>query len=156
MNALTRPPLPTLRRVARWLAAGYLVALGLIALWPTPVDRDAAGLIASLLAGLHALGAPGWVNYALIEFTANIALFLPVGLLGVALLGAGRWWLPVLAGVALSCLIELSQRVFLPGRFATPLDVLANSTGAVLGALLAVLFLGFVTSRERPRRAPAA
>ena len=148
MNALTRHPHAAFQRVARWLAGAYLVTLGLIALWPTPVDRGASGTITSVLAQLHAHGVPGWLNYELVEYTANIALFLPVGLLGVVLVGAGRWWWAVLAGFAVSCLIETSQLVFLPGRFATLLDVMANTTGAVFGALLAVLLLDAVSRRS--------
>ncbi|TFC61629.1 VanZ family protein [Cryobacterium sp. TMB1-7] len=137
-----------LRRAARWLAAGYLLTLTLIAFCPTPVDRGASHGIASLLARLHAHGVPGWVNYALVEFTANIALFLPVGLLGVVLLGSARWWVAILAGFAASGLIELGQLVFLPARFATPLDVIANTAGAALGALLALTLLAAVTARS--------
>jgi glycopeptide antibiotics resistance protein len=151
VNALTQRRHAVLRRIARWLAAGYLVALALIALWPTPVDRGASGTITRVLARLHAYGVPDWVNYALIEYTANIALFLPVGLLGVVLIGANRWWLAVAAGFALSCIIEASQLVFRPSRVATMLDIMANTTGTVLGALLAVLLLDAVTSRKRPQ-----
>ena len=152
MNAVTRRRHAALRRVARWLAAAYLVTLALIAFWPTPVDRGAAGTISSVLARLHAHGVPDWVNYQLVEFTANIALFLPVGLLGVVLVGANQWWWAVVAGFAVSSLIELGQLVFLPGRFATPADVLANATGAVFGALLAMLLLDAVTSHDRSQR----
>ena len=152
MNALAAAPAErrhaALRRAARWLAAGYLLTLTLIAFWPTPVDRGAAGSITRTLALLHAQGVPGWVNYALVEFTANIALFLPVGLLGVILLGSARWWEAVLAGLAASSLIELGQLVFLPGRFATPLDVVANTAGTALGALLALALLTAVTARS--------
>ena len=144
-----------LRRGAFVLAAGYLVVLALIAFWPTPVDRGAAGSITSALALLHAHGVPGWVNYALVEFTANVALFLPVGLLGVVLLGSARWWMAILAGFAASSLIELGQLVFLPDRFATPLDVLANTAGTALGALLALALLATVTARS-PSPAPRA
>ena len=145
----------TLRRAARWLTAGYLLTLTLIAFWPTPVDRGAAGSITRTLAVLHAQGVPDWVNYALVEFTANIALFLPVGLLGVVLLGSARWWMAILAGFAASSLIEVGQLVFLPDRFATPLDVLANTAGTALGALLALALLATVTARS-PSPAPRA
>lgn len=120
------------------------------------MDRGASRSIAGLLARLHAHGVPGWVNYALVEFTANIALFLPVGLLGVVLLGSARWWLAVLAGFTASGLIELGQLVFLPARFATPLDMLANTTGAALGALLALLLLAAAGARSpKPPVEPA-
>lgn len=155
MNALTRRRHQALRRTALVLAFVYLLALSAIAFWPTPVDRDASGSITGVLAWLHAHGVPGWVNYALVEFTANIALFVPVGLLGVILLGARNWWLAILAGCVTSGYIEFTQLVFLPARFATPQDVLANTLGAALGALLGVLLLAAVSSRARAQPVPA-
>ena len=146
MNALT------LRRGARWFAAVYLVALALITLSPAPMDDGTTGMINTVLAWLHDHGVPVWVNYELTEFTANIALFLPVGLLGVVLVGVDRWWLTVLAGFLLSSAIELSQLLFLPSRFPTLFDVLANTTGAVLGALLAMLAVDAAASRRRSQR----
>ena len=137
-----------LRRAARWLAAAYLVTLAAIAFWPSPVDRGAHRPITSILARLHAHGMPGWIDYGLVEFTANIVLFVPVGLLGVVLLGSARWWVAVLAGFAASGLIELGQLVFLPARYATVMDVLANTSGAALGALLALLLLAAIGSRS--------
>jgi glycopeptide antibiotics resistance protein len=142
----------TLRRVARWLAAVYLVALALITLSPAPMDDGTTNTITTVLAWLHAHGVPAWANYALLEFTANIALFLPVGLLGVVLVGVDRWWLTVLAGFLLSSAIELSQLLFLPSRFPTLFDVLANTTGAVLGTLLAMLAVDAAASRRRAQR----
>ena len=134
----------------------YLVGLTLVAFWPTPVDRGAYSTIQSLLARLHALGIPEWFNYGLVEFTANIALFVPLGLLSVILVGANRVWYPILAGFASSCLIELGQLIFLPSRFATPADVLANTLGTVLGALLALFTLAAVgNARVRTSPMPA-
>ena len=154
MNALAQRRHAALRTAARWLAAAYLLTLTLIAFWPTPVDRAAHGTIVTVLARLHAHGVPDWVDYTLVEFTANIALFLPVGLLGVVLLGSTRWWLAVLAGFTASSLIELGQLIFLPARYATVMDVLANTAGATLGALAALALLAAVTARSpaRPRQ----
>jgi len=154
VSTLAPPRYARLRRTARWLTAAYVVALGFIALWPTPVDRGARGSIASTLAWLHTHGVPTWVDYDVIEFTANIALFVPVGLLTVVLFGSTRLWAGVLAGLMLSCAIELSQRLFLPGRFSSLLDVLANTAGAYAGALFAVVLLTVLRGRTSPARAP--
>jgi glycopeptide antibiotics resistance protein len=164
VSAPSRRVRPAVRGVARVLAAVYLVGLVLIALWPTPVDRGASGTIAEVLAFLHAHGVPEWLGYPVLEFSANIALFVPVGLLGVVLFGTSRWWQAVLAGLAVSTLIEVSQLLFLPDRFATAQDVLANGLGAALGALLAVAFFrrleagsrGLDKLDQRDSRAPHA
>jgi len=156
MSALAAQRHAALRRAAWWLTGGYLLTLVLIALWPSPVDRPAQGAINALLARLHAHGVPDWVSYALVESAANVVLFLPVGLLGVVLLGSARWWLAVVAGFAASCVIELSQLVFLPARVATLADVVANTAGAFLGALLALALLSAVTVRAGDRPAQPA
>jgi VanZ family protein len=155
MNAVTRRRHAVLRRLAWAAGAVYLVTLGFIALWPTPVDRAAAGTIAKVIAKLHSYGVPDWFDYELVEFSANVVLFLPVGVLGVVLLGASRWWAVVLIGCVISCCIELSQLAFLPARYATLQDVLANSSGTVIGAMLGTALLAIATVREHPERVSA-
>lgn len=127
------------------------MALNAIAFWPTPVDRGVHGSISTLVLWLHAHGIPAWLDYPSIEFTANIALFIPVGLLVVVLAGARRWWLGPVGGALVSTVIELAQHFFLPERFATVNDVVANSLGALLGAGLAV---GVLWLALGPRLAP--
>ena len=80
-------------------------------------------------------------------------LFVPLSLLGAFVLD--RWrvvgWL--LAGLALSLVIEGVQALLLTGRSATVSDLLANTAGAGLGILAALVV------RRRlagvPRRSPA-
>ena len=45
---------------------------------------------------------------------------------------------PTILGLALSLTIEFTQSAFLPARFATVSDLIANTAGALLGASLAV------------------
>lgn len=142
MNAIREQRHAVLHRVALVLSIGYLAALALIAFWRTPVDQGAHDPLVSLLGWLHHRGAPGWLNYNFVEFSANIALFVPVGLLGVILLGARRWWLAAMAGFVASVCIELGQLFFLPSRFATVNDVIANTLGATIGTVLALMLIG--------------
>ena len=130
-----------LRRWAPRLMLVYLVALALIAFWPAPVDRDAHDALLAVIDWLQERGAPGWVRYSLVEFAANVVLFVPVGLFVMILAGPRGWWLAVLTGFAASCTIELGQLIFLPDRFATLSDVLANTIGATLGAVIGLLLL---------------
>jgi len=138
-------------RTAILLGIAYGVALALIAFWPTPVDQGGRASLLSILDWLHNHGVPEWLGYRWVEFAANIVLFMPVGLLGVVLIGARRWWLTFLSGFLLSCLIETGQLLFLPSRFPSRADILANTTGAVFGALLALLALAVLRVLSRPR-----
>ena len=146
-----------LRRGAGWLALAYLAALTLIAFWPTPVDRGLHGSISSVVLWLHAHGVPVWLDYEIIEFSANIVLFVPVGLLVVLLAGTRHHSIGTLIGTMVgtlfSCTIELGQLLFLPERFATVNDVIANSLGALLGTLIAAVVLRVTLGPAHP---PAA
>ncbi|WP_105033464.1 VanZ family protein [Cryobacterium aureum] len=153
MIAIRRRRHSLLRRGALWITLVYLAALALIAFWPTPVDRDVHGSIGAFVTWLHAHGMPNRFGYDTIEFTANVALFVPVGLLVVVLAGARRWWLGPVAGALISAMIELGQLIFLPERFATVNDVVANSIGAVFGTILALVVLRF-TLGPRPTPHP--
>jgi glycopeptide antibiotics resistance protein len=141
------PPAPggsaraRLRRWAPRLILVYLVALAFIAFGPVPVDRDAHDALLALIDWLQVHGAPGWVRYSLVEFLANIVLFVPVGLFVMIMTGVRGWWLAVLVGFAASCTIELGQLIFLPDRVATLSDVIANTLGAAVGAVLGLLVL---------------
>ncbi|MDQ0822099.1 VanZ family protein [Arthrobacter sp. V4I6] len=129
------------RRVATWEFFAYAMILGAIAMWPTPVDRAGAGLLAEALKELHQRGMPGWIDYAFVESASNVLLFVPLGILVVWILGRRNWWAGGAAGLVLSALIELAQFVFLPARYPTLLDVAANTAGATLGGLLTLLVL---------------
>jgi glycopeptide antibiotics resistance protein len=155
MTANRRGRHTLLRRAAGWLALAYLAALALIAFWPTPVDRGLNGSISSVVLWLHAHGVPAWLDYESIEFGANIALFVPVGLLVALLTGTRHWWIGTLIGTLISCTIELGQLVFLPERFATVNDVIANSLGALLGTLIAVFVLRVTLGPAQPPAAMA-
>ncbi len=80
----------------------------------------------------------------MVEFAANIILFVPLGFFITLLFQ--RWWIGVLVSIVLSTSVELLQ-VFLPGRLATPRDVLSNTIGGVIGCVIALVFLGVARKR---------
>ncbi len=124
----------------------WLVSVGLIVLSPSPVDTTSAGLLRRALAALHRRGVPEWLGFSFVEFTANIVMFVPLGLF-FFILAPRRWrWLGPLAGFMLSVLIELTQLVVLPHRVATPWDVVANTFGALVGTVTA---WGMLRARRR-------
>ncbi len=131
------------RRVALVLAVAYAVAVVLIGFWGTPVDAGARPWLDRLIGLLQRHGAPSWFGYDAVESSANVVFFVPLGLLVVLLAGARWWWAGAAAGLVVSCVIETGQALFLPARYATIDDVVANTLGAVLGALLGVVALGW-------------
>jgi glycopeptide antibiotics resistance protein len=125
------------RRLWRAILAAMMVPLALIAFWPSPVDEPVQGELASILSFLHTRGIPHWVNYQFVEASANVALFIPLGAVAVLAFTEKRWWQIGSFGLMVSGIIELGQLVFLHNRFASPLDLVTNTGGAAIGALLA-------------------
>ena len=84
-----------------------------------------------------------------VEFVANVALFVPIGIaFGLAL--PTRWWLAMLlSGPVLSAAIEVAQRELLSERYASVADVVANTVGATLGVGVALAVRASVAYRDR-------
>ncbi|AAT90080.1 conserved hypothetical protein [Leifsonia xyli subsp. xyli str. CTCB07] len=116
----------------------YALFVALVAFWPIPVDRPFQRTLFRFLGTLSQIGIRPIDGYNALESVSNVLLFAPAGLLCVLIFGRRRWWLAPLAGFAASALIEAGQFAFLPARFASPMDVAANTAGALLGAALGV------------------
>lgn len=118
--------------------SGYTAAVLVITQWPTPPDPYGPGWLRSALDALHDAGLPQAVDVTLVEALANVAMFVPLGLLLPAATRL-RPWAAVPLGAAFSVLIELSQLAFLPHRSATVQDVVMNTLGAGIGAAVVLV-----------------
>lgn len=76
---------------------------------------------------------PTWVGPEGWGVLLNVVLFVPLGVLVVMATG-WRWWWVTIAAALTSTAIELGQREWLT-RQASVQDVIANTLGAVLGAV---------------------
>ena len=135
----------------RFVAVLTVIYVGfvlLVTLWPTTVDHGLTPYIDRLLAKLWSKGVPTFVDYGFIEFTANIGFFVPVGFLLTLLLSWRFQWLAIVGGVLLSAAVETAQGLFLPGRVSSLGDVAANSSGAVIGFLVAVAVRSLILHRD--------
>jgi glycopeptide antibiotics resistance protein len=114
----------------------YLVAVGVLVFQPTGDQASGSVLwVSHLLRSWHAASwLSGPVN---VEWGLNVLMFVPLSLLGSYFRPGWTWrdWVGV--GFVASGLIELVQLVFLPNRVASFSDVVANTLGALIGALLA-------------------
>lgn len=132
----------------RAVLAAMLAVLALVGFWPSPVDAPAQGAIAGVLDFLHARGIPDWVNYSLVEKSANVALFVPFGIATSLAYPNKQWWQNAALGLAVSGCMELGQLLFLHNRFSTLTDVVTNASGSVIGAILAVAVLNALQQRR--------
>jgi hypothetical protein len=130
------------QKVRRWpmgVAGAFSLLVAALVFWPDGwvINRLAVGIYFGL--GFYRLGAflpldqPGRFDFGQL---LNVALLMPLAILGALALPFLRWWWIAAVGVLISCLIEAIQWATLSGRQASVADVLANSIGAILGALI--------------------
>ncbi|MEO6827222.1 MAG: VanZ family protein [Microbacteriaceae bacterium] len=130
------------------LTAVYLGVVCWVTLGPQPLDQHSESWLWRALGFFGRHDLTSWITYDRLEFTANMAMFLPVGLFFLLLFGRRLWWLAILLSFALTVGIEFVQ-LFLPTRVSDVRDILSNTSGAVIG-----VFLGLVlTARSRGSRA---
>ena len=125
------------RRVALPLVtAGYLALVAWVTLGS--VSWHALGYEASygVLTPSIWFDSSTWTTGSTFEFGANIAMFVPVGILFAMIAGPRRWLGALFAALALTVAIELAQ-IPLADRISDPRDLLANTGGAVVGIVLA-------------------
>lgn len=116
-------------------SALYIVALAVIALWPTHVDSG-IDVVHHTVVGrwLLSQNLSPREAYDLIQFSANVLLYLPLGALTMMATTRTRWWHAVALALAVSSVFELLQATLRPGRTADLSDVIANTLGAAVGA----------------------
>jgi len=131
------------------LLALYIGVVLTITMWPTQPDQGYASLVERFIGFLHRSGVPAWFGFGEVEFAANIAMFVPLGFLLALTLSERVTWLSILLLPAFSGVIELTQGQFLTERFATVSDVMANTFGGYIGAVLAIALRAVVHERDR-------
>jgi glycopeptide antibiotics resistance protein len=140
-GVFARHPILTLATVA------YLGLVGWLTLTPQSSFTHSSPLWS--LAELFArYSATEWLTFARLEFLANIAMFVPLGLFLVLLLGRAQWWLAMICGLVLTLAIEFAQQ-FIAGRVSDPRDLVANTLGALLGTVLALVLTAAKARRIR-------
>ena len=117
--------------MTRLLFAVYLLGLARVTLWPELGPDDGFDLVRTILAWLNSHGIG--LTYSVTEFLANIALFVPFGILVSLLWPRRSAWTVIALGLATSCAIELTQLLFLPHRVSDVRDLVANTLGTALG-----------------------
>ena len=113
----------------------YVAVVAFIVFWPG--GDMASGSVQRIHGWLQHVGAPTSVTPPRIEFVCNVLLFVPLSLLGSLLKPAWTWSSWVVVGYCATFMIELTQALLLPGRSATMQDVVANTGGALIGAVIA-------------------
>lgn len=136
--------------IVLWL--GMTAAILLVTLGPVPQRLVGSEAPLGVLSLSEWLDPTTWSQGRAYEFGLNLIMFVPWGVLAVLALGARRWWLAVLLGVALTLSIEILQ---IPSpRISDPRDLVANSIGALFGIVIGMLALapGAIARRRQTAR----
>jgi glycopeptide antibiotics resistance protein len=135
------------------LATAYLGIVAALTLGPTlwvsrAAQPDPAALSDDDVLSLTTwLDGETWTRIGSPEFTANILLFVPLGLLLRLAVPRATWLGATTLGGAVSVVVEVLQ-VSTP-RVSDPRDLLANTLGALIGALLGAAVSGIASLRRR-------
>lgn len=129
------PKIESRARLRTWLAIVYALFIVYASLSPFTGWREQGLNFADVL------DMPLRLTYTAFDTTANLLAYLPFGFL-VCLVFRARFGaaasvgLATLIGMSLSACMEYLQ-MYLPMRTSSNMDLLSNSTGTVIGALLA-------------------
>ena len=134
------------------MTVGYLGFIGWLTLGPQPTNQNTKSFAMFFVEMINRFTPFHDFTLSRLEFLSNIAIFVPLGFLFVLLFGRRRWWLAIVVGILLTLLIEGTQE-FLPTRVPDVRDLVANTTGAVIGALVALLVTRGVPGQRRIRSA---
>lgn len=122
---------------ARWLLVVILAVVLLTVLWPSRPVGDEQTSLEGWFAEAHTRGLPAWIGFGLVEFAANVLMFVPLGALGVLARPPFRPAVLVACCAVLSVAVELAQWLLIPARTSDYRDVAANTRGAIVGVVIA-------------------
>ncbi|WP_448809197.1 VanZ family protein [Agromyces bauzanensis] len=149
---VTRPWPMSARLAARVILVPYLAVLALIVFLPAREAGRVTGIVGWAADLVATWGIPREPAAIVFEFLANVALFVPFGLL--LSVAAPRWspWVVIGVGCLVSIAIELVQ-LGIPSRVSTVSDVIANTAGVAAGCM-SVLWWRMSRARAVPIRSP--
>jgi glycopeptide antibiotics resistance protein len=125
------------RRIIGSVLAVYLVLLAVALLAPTNTDQSS--MVHWLITRLIHVGASSdAVSFSRMEFVMNVAIIAPATFLGSLVWPRWTWRDWTAAGFVAAALVELTQALLLPRRDGSFSDIVANTLGALLGAVVAL------------------
>jgi VanZ family protein len=131
---------------ARILLAVYSALLAIALFSPSSEHQSSA--VAHLGSVLSSLGMPSrLVTYPRLEVVMNAAIIAPVTFLGSFSFPSWSWRDWTAAGFLVAVVVELAQGLLLPDREATFSDIVANTMGALVGALVVALVRPMLRTR---------
>jgi glycopeptide antibiotics resistance protein len=110
------------------------VVLAAVLFWPT--SHVQTSLVNDVVRVLQAVLPDSWVTFTRVEVLLNAAIIAPLSFLGSRAWPRLRWQDWTAYAFMGATTVELVQGLLLPGRHASFSDIVANTIGALLGALI--------------------
>jgi len=129
------------RRPLGLVAAAYAAVVLWATIGPAPWSTSGNQVDGGILNPSAWTAPVTWTTGYFSEIALNVAIFVPVGVIAALLLPRQRWPLALLIGFGFTAFIELVQLPELD-RISDPRDLVTNTAGAVLGALLVLVARG--------------
>lgn len=135
------------RRVVTGLLVAWLVILAVTLLAPSAAGPSWLVETVARIAG--DLGVPtALADPVRVEFALNVVAFVPASFLGSLLWDRLTWRDWTAGGFVASFLVEAAQAVVLDQRSATHADVVANTLGALVGAVAGAIVVRQLGARR--------
>lgn len=132
------------RRVLAVLVVLYIAGLTVLAVWPAPLEPDAASYVAEFT-GLGAL-----LPLPAIDAVLHGLLYLPLGILLAAAVRPGARWLAFAVCLAVAAATEFVQVMLIGGGSDFGFSLVGAAVGAAIGVLI-VAIVSAVRSRGTVR-----
>ena len=121
--------------IARWLLVACAILAGWIVFQPQPtLANDGIDRLAGILRDLQV--PEQFTTRFRVGALLNMILFIPLAACAMLAFPRMRWTEITVAGFVISLAIEVSQGVLMAHRMAESIDIVTNTAGALLGALL--------------------
>lgn len=135
----------TARALSAVLLVMYVVFLAAVLTEYNPVV--ASDVVSRCEVWLEGHGAPSAMTRpGRVEFLLNAAMFAPITFLAAMTFPRHPWANWVVYAFVASAAVELFQGIYLPPRSAQFVDVVANTLGGLVGAVIAVPFRQLLTA----------
>ena len=132
---------PRTRRTAAVLLGLYAALLAVVLLSPTSATQSS--LVSDLVRWMTGLGLdPRVVTYNRAEILMNVAIIAPLTFLASLVAPRIRWQAWTAYAFLGATSVEIVQGLLLPHRQASFSDIVANTAGALLGAVIAAPLRG--------------
>jgi glycopeptide antibiotics resistance protein len=130
----------------------YTLLIAAVTLTPQQLGTGSGTLIGHMLDIFASHRETSWLTYERVEKLGNVAMFVPFGFLAALHFGRNRWWLGFAFGASFSAAIEIFQgTVLTQSRFATFSDLVTNTIGAGIGAVLGLAWMAVWPPRSARR-----